>query len=97
MTKPGVRFYRSSQPWGKGVFLTYPNHVSYRSPIIKLTVRPFSIPYLFKTQLLSHFFFPFRGYLETNLFPPTCFTLACGLCVLLLFVFVFRSALQTCV
>jgi hypothetical protein len=53
-----VHFYRSNQPWrkGAGASLTYRKHVSSRSPNIKLIVRPFSIPYLFKTHRYRIFF-----------------------------------------
>ena len=93
--RPGARFYRGNQPWGVES-LTYPNHVSHRSPNIKLIVRPFSIPYQFKTHCYRIFLFLF-GDTWKQIFSTHCFTLACGLCILLLFVFVFRCALQTCV
>ena len=86
------RFYRSSQPW-EG-----PSHVSYRSPNIKLIVRPFSIPNLFKTHCYrKFFFFPFWGYSKTNLLHPP-FHIGMWALYNAAFRFrFFRSALQTCV
>lgn len=95
-----VRFYRSNQPWGKGG-LGVP-HVS-QTRLIPITKHQthcssllHSLP-IFKTHRYRIFFFPFWGYLETNLFLPTVtqHNWRCGLSVLP-FPF-FSFVLQTCV
>ena len=95
MTNPGARFYRSNQPWDKGG----PSRIPITSHIDHQTSNSLFVPSPFLTYLkpfVIAFFFLF-GDTWKQIFSTHCFTMACGLCILLLFVFVFCSALQTCV